>query len=134
MEWILFFLKFDLTKRELTYSSANNSFYIVNSNGELKEFDPDKMPIGVYGEMNSFKQHTISLEKGSMIYTFTDGFADQFGGELGKKFKYAQFEKLLLENSSSNVDTQKQNVITAFSNWKKDFEQVDDVCLSGIRV
>jgi serine phosphatase RsbU (regulator of sigma subunit) len=128
------FLKFDMSKRELTYASANNGFYIVNANGELKEFDPDKMPIGVYGEMNSFKQQTISLEKGSMIYTFTDGFADQFGGEAGKKFKYAQFEKLLVENASSAAETQKQRVIAAFSNWKKDYEQVDDVCLSGIRV
>lgn len=128
------FLKFDFSKNELTYSAANNGFYLVNPKGELKEFDPDKMPIGVYGEMNSFKQQTVSLEKGSMIYTFTDGFADQFGGEAGKKFKYAQFEKLLLENSLTTAETQKQRVITAFSNWKKDYEQVDDVCLSGIRV
>jgi serine phosphatase RsbU (regulator of sigma subunit) len=128
------FLKFDLAKNELTYASANNGFYIVNPKGELIEFDPDKMPIGVYGEMKSFNQKTISLEKGSMIYTFTDGFADQFGGDAGKKFKYAQFEKLLIENSIAKVDIQKQSVIAAFSNWKKDYEQVDDVCLSGIRV
>lgn len=128
------FLRFDLIKNELTYAAANNGFYIVHPNGELKEFDPDKMPIGVFGEMNAFQQHTFPLEKGSMIYTFTDGFADQFGGELGKKFKYSQFEKLLRENAHKDTSAQKRDIQLAFTQWKKEYEQVDDVCLSGIRV
>ena len=72
--------------------------------------------------------------KGDTIYTFTDGYADQFGGPKGKKFKYKQLQEMLLAASDLPLDTQKEQLNTAFEKWKGDLEQVDDVCVIGIRI
>ena len=76
----------------------------------------------------------IDLQKGDTIYTFTDGFADQFGGPKGKKFKYKQLQDMLLAAVDLPLDTQKEQLNTAFEKWKGDLEQVDDVCVIGIRI
>ena len=89
----------------------------------------------VYGEnIKSFSTHTINMEKNDLIYLFTDGYADQFGGPKGKKFKYNQLADILLENASQSMDTQHQKLDDAFNNWIGDMEQVDDVSLLGIRI
>lgn len=130
----LVYLRFHLPTKELQYSAANNSFYICRK-GELLECKPDKMPVGKFGEHEKpFKQHTVTLETDDIIYAITDGYADQFGGPKGKKFKYKQFEELLLSNSLKEMEIQKQNLNTAFENWKGDLEQVDDITVVGIRV
>jgi serine phosphatase RsbU (regulator of sigma subunit) len=67
------------------------------------------------------------------FYLFTDGFADQFGGPKGKKFKYKQLEELLVSLSNSTMQQQKETLISNFSQWKGDLEQVDDVCVIGIK-
>jgi serine phosphatase RsbU (regulator of sigma subunit) len=126
------FLRINLTSLQLSYAAANNGFYIIPPSGKLQEFNPDKMPIGVYGEMKPFSKNEISLEKGTAIYAFTDGFADQFGGPQGKKFKYLQFEKLFQDSFRFKSAEQKNKIDFAFSQWKADYEQVDDVCVTGI--
>ena len=68
------------------------------------------------------------------FYLFTDGFADQFGGPKGKKFKYKQLEELLLSLTNSSMQEQKETLISNFSQWKGDLEQVDDVCVIGVKV
>ena len=74
------------------------------------------------------------LNEGDTIYIFTDGYQDQFGGEKGKKFKAEQLKKLLLSIQNQDIDTQKEVINTTFENWKGKLEQVDDVCVIGVRV
>jgi serine phosphatase RsbU (regulator of sigma subunit) len=74
------------------------------------------------------------LKKGDCLYIFTDGYADQFGGEKGKKLKYKPFQDLLLQNMNLPMYEQKLILNQSFSKWMSDFEQVDDVCVIGIRL
>jgi ligand-binding sensor domain-containing protein/serine phosphatase RsbU (regulator of sigma subunit) len=116
----------------LRWAGANNPLWIVRDN-KLLETRPDKQPIGKYAENKPFTAHTIQLHKGDVIYIFTDGFADQFGGRKGKKFKIAALRELLLKMHSKPLDQQKQEIDTVFEQWKGDLEQVDDVCIIGVK-
>jgi serine phosphatase RsbU (regulator of sigma subunit) len=118
-------------KTKLVYAAANNGFYLVR-NGNISEYKPDKMPIGHYAEMKPFSQHVVTLEPGDRIYTFTDGYADQFGGPKGKKFKYSSLNKLILDYSTRSMGEQCQLLSTAYEQWKNGFEQTDDVCIIGV--
>ena len=81
-----------------------------------------------------FNTHEFELQKGDTIYIFSDGFADQFGGEKGKKFKKLNFKKLLLSLEGKPMDEQCKVIQETFDNWKGKIEQVDDVCVMGVRV
>jgi len=100
----------------------------------LYEVKPDKMPIAIYEKMDAFTTHEIQLEKGDMLYMFSDGYADQFGGPKGKKFKYKAFKRLLLENAHKSMEEQKEILNQAFEDWKGQEEQIDDVVVVGIRI
>jgi len=127
-------LSFDFSSNQLNFSMANNPIWLIRDN-EILEFAADKMPIGKHDKQNiSFTHHQINLKKGDLIYSFTDGYADQFGGVKGKKFKYSNLKKLLLSISSKELDIQKEILNTEFENWKGDLEQIDDVCIIGVRV
>jgi serine phosphatase RsbU (regulator of sigma subunit)/PAS domain-containing protein len=137
------------SKMKMTYAGANNSIYMIRR-GELTEYDPDKQPVS--GSATEFKEpftnKAIDLEKGDIIYLFTDGYADQFGGPKarltetgkavsfgqGKKFKYKQLQEKLLEVSPLSMDEQKAALQKIYEDWKGDLEQVDDVCVIGIRI
>ncbi len=120
--------------KELQYSGANNPLYYVRQN-ILYEIKPDKMPIGVSGiEEKSFRNNVVQMKKGDVLYIFTDGFPDQFGGPKEKKFKYKPFKDLLLEIHNKNMKEQREILLSSFSDWKMDFEQVDDVLVIGIRI
>ena len=128
------------------FSGANNPLYIISKSIKgfeplmnlgkigLYEVKPDKMPIAIYDKMDNFTTHEIKLQKADQLYMFSDGFADQFGGEKGKKFKYKPFKKLLLENADKSMSSQKELLNTAFENWKNMEEQVDDVVILGIKI
>ena len=122
----------------MQWAGANNPLWIIRHNSgsavELVETKPDKQPIGKYSEAKPFTNHEIEIQTGDLIFIFTDGFADQFGGPDGKKFKYANFQKLFLENVAQNSEIQKTKLETEFMSWKGDLEQVDDVCIIGIRI
>ncbi|MBL4594669.1 MAG: tetratricopeptide repeat protein [Flavobacteriales bacterium] len=118
---------------ELQYSGANNSLYIIQDN-ELIETKSDKQPIGKYMNIKPFTNHKQILNKEDKIYLFTDGYADQFGGEKGKKFKYKPFKELLLKNSNRSMKEQLDGLANSFNNWKGDLEQIDDVCVIGVRI
>ena len=128
----------DFNKMTLQWAGANNPLWIVRKNehqvAELVEAKPDKQPIGKVENPQPFTTHTIELQKGDTIYIFTDGFADQFGGEKGKKFKYKSFKELLLSIQDKSMDEQKQIIEQTFINWKGELEQVDDVCVIGVRM
>lgn len=122
--------------RTLSWSGANLPLWIVNSNGpqpELTEIKPDKQPIGKFEHRKPFTTHHIQLNEGDLIYIFTDGFADQFGGPSGKKFKYRPLKDLLTLNSGKNTEEQRNLLIRAFDEWCGNLEQVDDLCVIGVR-
>ncbi|MBS1645752.1 MAG: SpoIIE family protein phosphatase, partial [Bacteroidetes bacterium] len=125
---------FDFENMKLQYAGANNSFYIVRNN-EFIICKADKMPVGKSPNDNiPFTYNEIVLQKNDVLYFFTDGYADQFGGPKGKKFKYKQLEDLLLSSNFKNMQEQKQAIESAFNSWKGLLEQVDDVLLVGIKV
>lgn len=118
---------------ELQWSGANNPLWHI-SNGVLQSIKPDKQPVGHTEAPTPFTTHTLSLPKDSMLYLFTDGFADQFGGKEGKKFKYRRLEESLLAMWSNPLAEQRLELTAIFDNWKGPLEQVDDVCVIGIRI
>jgi serine phosphatase RsbU (regulator of sigma subunit) len=124
---------FDKKSAELQYAGANNPLYLFR-NGELKETKADKQPIGAYTKPFPFSNHSISLIQGDQLFIFTDGFVDQFGGEKGKKFKYKNFRDLLLRYQDEKAGKQQILLDTAFEKWKGGFEQLDDVCVIGVRI
>ena len=119
----------------LNYAGAFNPLWII-SEEELIEYKADRQPIGSFMGMKPkpFTNHEVKLSKGDTIYVFTDGFADQFGGENGKKYKYARMKEFLLSISNRSLNEQKELIIEEFNNWKGNIEQIDDVCIIGVRV
>ncbi len=98
------------------------------------EIKADKMPIAIYYKMNPFSTTEILLHPSDQIYLFSDGYADQFGGEKGKKFKYQPFKNLLLENAHKSMSEQKEALEQVFDAWKDHYEQIDDVTVVGIKI
>ena len=92
------------------------------------------MPVGINAiEEESFTNHSLTLISNDMIYIFSDGFADQFGGAKDKKYKYGPFKKLITELADKDLVIQKQMLTAEFLNWKGSNDQVDDVLIMGIR-
>ncbi|MCK6648165.1 MAG: tetratricopeptide repeat protein [Bacteroidia bacterium] len=124
---------YDLKGMWLRFAAANNALWLYRNN-EIKEFQSDKMPVGMHhGELLPFSSQTIGLRKGDIVYTFTDGYADQFGGSKGKKFKYKQLQQLLLANAQKPMTEQKAALEQALKEWQGNLEQVDDILIVGIK-
>jgi serine phosphatase RsbU (regulator of sigma subunit) len=125
----------DRRTNALQWAGANNPLWIANSGAaEMAELKPDKQPVGYFENRKPFTTQTLSLEKGATIYLFTDGYADQFGGAAGKKFKYKQLKDLLLAHRELPIPEQRKLLSETFAQWKGALEQVDDVCVIGIHV
>jgi serine phosphatase RsbU (regulator of sigma subunit) len=125
----------DNQMRTFEYAGAYNSIYYIH-NKQLTEVKADKLPIGVNEDevADVYTNHGLPVFKGDMVYLFSDGYADQFGGPKGKKFKYKQLEETLIEVCEEPVDVQKQLIRKKFFDWKGNEEQVDDILVIGIRV
>jgi tetratricopeptide (TPR) repeat protein len=125
---------FDFANRTLEFAAVNNPLILIRNN-EVTEVKADKFPVGIHqGELKPFTLHSLVLQKGDTVYTFTDGFADQFGGDKGKKLMTKNLKNLLLQISSQPMSSQKEALEKHFSDWKGTHEQVDDVLVIGIRV
>ncbi|MCW3104160.1 MAG: protein serine/threonine phosphatase [Bacteroidetes bacterium] len=125
---------YDFENMQLEFAAANNPLWHVR-NGKVTEYKADKMPVGKYGgEMKPFTLQKLSLQPGDLIYTFTDGFADQFGGEKGKKFKYKQLQETLLAHCNLPMEDQKELLDKTFEKWRGNLEQIDDVLVIGVRI
>lgn len=134
---------YDFNKMLLHFAAANNPLWLLRpckstmggeNSATLTEYKADKMPVGKYGEkIEPFTLHTIELQKGDIIYTSTDGFADQFGGN-GKKLMKKRFKEELLKIHHLTMQEQKEYLTTFFEDWKSGNEQIDDVTVVGIRV
>lgn len=117
----------------LEYSGAFNPLLIVR-NGELLEYKADKMPIGTYvGEEGPFTNHKIQLEAEDMIYLYSDGFPDQFGGEKGSKYKARPFKRFLTAMSDKPAQAQLNLLKSELTSWMGTEDQVDDILVMGIR-
>lgn len=125
--------KINLKKKTVEYAAANNAPILIRDQ-QIIEMPTDKMPVGHGEKPDSFKLNKIDLQTGDRLYFYTDGYADQFGGPNGKKFKYKKLNELLLEISSQSCESQREKIKTTFENWKGTLEQVDDVCIMGIIV
>jgi serine phosphatase RsbU (regulator of sigma subunit) len=121
----------------LEYAGANNPLWVIsqgNDGPEVTEIKANKQPIGNYADSKPFTQHRLQLKKGDCVYIFSDGYADQFGGDKGKKFKYKALQQLLLSIQDKTMSEQKQILHTAFTQWQNQLEQVDDVLIIGVRI
>jgi ligand-binding sensor domain-containing protein/serine phosphatase RsbU (regulator of sigma subunit) len=126
--------KIDTVSNKAEYAGAYNSLYLIRQN-KLIEYNPDNISIGSEDHQDKlYTNHSFNLEKGDIIYLFSDGYADQFGGEKGKKFKYHQMQQLLVKNNNKSLDLQKHLLEQEFETWKGGLEQVDDVLVLGIRI
>ncbi len=126
-------LRFTKKNRELAYACANNGFILLD--GEtMSEHYGDKQPVGIYGhDVKPFTANKLTLKENVTLYSYTDGYPDQFGGEKGKKFKYKTLNELLIKNTHLQMSYQKDKLHDAFAAWKGPLEQIDDVCVMGIR-
>jgi len=130
----------DKQARTLQYAGAHNSAYvyreIIEENikrYELIELKADKMPIGIYLKMNSFKTEYVDIQPNDTVYLFSDGYVDQIGGPKTKKFLSKHFKELLLTIQEKNLNEQRQIIKDAHINWKGEHEQIDDVLVIGFR-
>ncbi len=119
---------------KLEYAGAHNPLWLIKKGAdEVTEIKGNKQPIGKYANTVPFNNHEIQLEKGDTIYLFSDGYVDQFGGERGKKLKSVNFKRLLLSIQEQSIDQQYDSVKNHFNSWKKDLEQLDDVCVIAFK-
>ena len=137
---------FNKAKNEIYYAGANNAPMLMtnpplspfekgeSAAGGLIELPTDSMPVGSGDKPDSFNHQIVSSQAGNILYLYTDGYADQFGGPKGKKFKYKPLNELLLANSDKPLSEQKQILEKTFDEWRGDLEQVDDVLVIGIKI
>ncbi len=141
----------DRKTRVLQYSGANNSIYIIRNNekplidinGEpvtvkkldtLNELKSTRRPIGKTDNPIPFVNYSVQLEEGDTVYLFTDGFPDQFGGPKGKKYMYKAFKRFLIGIQDIPIAEQKDVLVNEYKEWANGYEQVDDICVIGVRV
>ncbi|MDX1349090.1 MAG: SpoIIE family protein phosphatase [Putridiphycobacter sp.] len=117
----------------IEFSGANNPLWIVRNN-EIIEYKGCKQPVAKFHKTLPFITHTITLEKNDHLFIFSDGIIDQFGGEKGKKFKLPQFRSLLIKTSNTPSEDKLNFIENVFLNWMGTQEQVDDVCLIGVKI
>jgi serine phosphatase RsbU (regulator of sigma subunit) len=121
--------------KTLQYSGANRPLWIIRNN-EFQYYKPNKLPIGgqQYNKTDGFMQHNITLEQGDSIYLFSDGYVDQFGGDLGKKFMTKKFRELLLSIQHLSMNEQKEYLLNTLIKWQGKHDQVDDILVIGIKI
>ncbi|HRH11710.1 MAG TPA: SpoIIE family protein phosphatase [Bacteroidia bacterium] len=123
----------NLKTGEFTYAAAHNAPVII-SGDQIIEGEADKMPIGKGIRDEEFKLHVVNAKPGDILVVYTDGYADQFGGPKGKKMMYKPLKEKLKQFSTLPLSDQKQNLDSFFEEWRGDQEQVDDICMIGIKI
>ncbi|MDA3780382.1 MAG: tetratricopeptide repeat protein [Bacteroidales bacterium] len=125
----------DKKNSSIQYAGAHNPLYLIRDN-ELLEFKADKMPIGIHAikAVKTFTNNKIKIQKGDMLYLFSDGYADQFGGEKGMKFRQTPFKNLLLKIHKEKPEEQKLILTNTLNEWQGDYKQIDDIMILGIQL
>ncbi|MGV6861872.1 MAG: tetratricopeptide repeat protein [Putridiphycobacter sp.] len=125
---------FNRSKNTVQYAGANRPLILIR-NGEPELIKPNKYGVGGSLEENKkFTNHEFEVLKGDQFYMFSDGYPDQFGGPKNKKFMRKRFTNILVENAKESMQMQEKNLISEFNNWKGELEQIDDVCVVGVRI
>ncbi len=120
---------------EIQYSGANNPLWFIRKKvGELEEIKATKRPVGDQMIVKAFENHTKIFEKGDLLYLFTDGYADQFGGPKQKKFNYKSLKELFLNHHHESMSKQMEIYDQVLQNWKNDNDQIDDICVMGVKL
>lgn len=125
-------IRIDKNSNTIAYAAAHNEPVLIR-NGEIREGKADKMPVGRSEKQSPFTSYSLEIQKGDMLYLFTDGYADQFGGEKGKKLKHKNLLRLLAETSKSETAEQHSFLENRHLEWKGKLEQLDDILVIGIR-
>jgi serine phosphatase RsbU (regulator of sigma subunit)/Tfp pilus assembly protein PilF len=129
------FCTLNKSTNELSYAGAYNPLWILRTGGtEVLEVKANRQSIGRVDNPEPFKTEKVLLNKGDSIYVFSDGYADQFGGENEKKFKSKPFKQLLLSMNTDSMEVQHEKLKNHFDNWKGALDQIDDVCVVGVRL
>lgn len=126
---------FDYKKKKVDFAGANNPIILIRDNKSVK-YKGDRFPIGAFVEQKAqvFTNNVIDIKEGDMIYLFSDGYADQFGGPENKKFFTRRFEELLLSIHSRSLEEQKELLKTTLYDWMGSNSQVDDILVIGIKI
>ena len=128
------FVSLDFKNKKLEFAGANNPLYVVRD-GDIMIFKGDKQPVGAFVKDDvPFTNHEVDLKKGDMVYIFSDGYQDQFGGENKTKFMVGKFKKLLVELGAMDVQKQKAELTRIHQEWRGGVGQVDDIVIIGIRI
>ena len=126
--------KLNIKTLVLEYSGAYNPLLRVKNN-TLLITDADHQPVALQNKIDqTFTKHEIQLEKGEIIYLLSDGFIDQFGGPKNKKYMRGRFKKLLLSIHDKKLSEQRSILENEFNTWKQGYEQIDDVCVMGLKI
>ncbi len=121
-----------IDRQRLHFAGAFNPLYILHE-GQLDILEGDKMPVGIApDEEKSFTDHVYELHERDELFLFSDGYADQFGGPHGKKFKYGQFRELVIKIGTLSAHEQKSILEATFNAWKGNLKQLDDVLVVGL--
>jgi sigma-B regulation protein RsbU (phosphoserine phosphatase) len=125
---------YDPVKQILSYSGAKNPLYLFRNN-TFKEIKADRLNVGMFynQEKIPFTNHSFPIEKGDVIYLFSDGFADQKGGAFNKKYYYQPFKELFLRIHGLDMAEQKKQLELEIKSWRGNNEQIDDILIMGIR-
>ncbi len=128
-------ISIDFDKNKLEYAGAFNPLFHIREN-ELNQIPGDKFPVGAFvgEELNKFQNHELNLKAGDVLYVFSDGYADQFGGPKNKKFMSKRFRELLVEIHQQSMNEQKELLTKRIYEWMGENMQVDDILIIGIRV
>jgi serine phosphatase RsbU (regulator of sigma subunit) len=121
------------TNKTIEWSGAHNSLWYFKG-AEFYEVKADKQPIGSFFNRKDFTTHSIEYASGTMFYLYTDGYADQFGGEKGKKFTYKRFKESITSIHDLEMHQQEETLEKEFNSWRGDLDQIDDVTIVGIRI
>ena len=125
--------KINFKTYSVEYAGAFNSIYLIRDN-KLIEYDADNIYIGNNDSNKIYTNHSFKIEKNDVLYLFSDGYADQFGGDKGKKYKYRQMQQLLVKNNNRPLDVQKQMLEQELEHWRGNLEQVDDILVIGVKI
>ncbi|MDF2438803.1 MAG: protein serine/threonine phosphatase [Bacteroidota bacterium] len=123
----------DKDRKKLSYAAANNAPVLIRNN-ELVRLEHDRMPVGAGEKKDPFRLFQLDLQKNDLVYMYTDGYYDQFGGSASKKFMSKNLNRLLLDIHSMPLHRQETILFDRFAEWKGELEQVDDICLAGLKI
>ena len=122
-------------EKSITWAGAMNPLWIVREDSkEIEELKADRQSVGMVEKPKRYKQHEVKLAKGDSVYLFSDGYQDQFGGEKGRKYMKGRFKKFILSIQDEDMKTQLASFEKEFNTWKGHREQIDDVCVMGVRI